>query len=392
MAITAPPRRPYPPRPAPGIDGAPVPGPVGATSRRRSRQPDLPSGDRPMAAGHVLVAILVALLLGALLNADSLWAKAQQQPYGWRRTVAVSAMRPVHAIADVTRLDRGRAWLEDALGREPSGPTGPPPEVHTDTTLPAESAAPVTTVPPPPPKVRQATAAEPLRVWVGGDSMAQVFGESFLRLAEERGDVEATHDYRISTGLTRPDFFDWPAHLTNDVLTQDYEVIVIMFGANDAQPLNIDGVIRESSEPEWQAEYRRRVAATMDLLEGDGRFVVWVGQPIMRSSSFSERIARLNTIYREEAAGRPWVHFFDSWPLFTDAGGGYSDYLPGPDGEPELMRQQDGIHLSRPGGDRLADAILQVIDEEAAGGAPGTTTTTAPGSTAPTSTTAPPSG
>lgn len=378
MATTAPPRRSYPPRPAPGIDGAPVPGPVGATSRRRRRLPDLPSGDRPMAAGHVLVAILVALVLGALLNADSLWSTAQQQPYGWRRTVAVGVMRPVHAIADVTRLDRGRAWLEDAIGREQAGPAGPPPEVRTDTTLPPE-AAPVTTAPPPPPKVREPTATEPLRVWVGGDSMSQVFGESFLRMAEERGDIEATHDYRISSGLTRPDFFDWPAHLANDVLATGPEVVVIMFGANDAQPLNIDGVVRESSEPEWLAEYRRRVASTMDLLGGEDRFVVWVGQPIMRSSSFSERIARLNTIYREEAASRPWIHFLDTWPLFADANGAYSDYLPGADGEPELMRQQDGIHLSRPGGDRLAEAILQVIDEEAAVATTATTSTAAPG-------------
>jgi uncharacterized protein len=378
MAITAPPRRHYPPRPAPGIDGAPVPGPVGSTSQRRRRLPDLPSGDRPMAAGHVLVAVLVALVLGALLNADSLWATAQQQPYGWRRTVAVGVMRPVHAVAGLTRLDQPREWLEQALGREPSGPSGPPPEVHTDTTLSARAVT-TTTAPPPPPKVRQPSAAEPLRVWVGGDSMAQVFGESLLRMAEERGDIEAEHDYTISSGLTRPDFFDWPAHLVNDVLPDHPEVVVIIFGANDAQPLNIDGVVRESSEPEWLAEYRRRVASTMDLLGGEGRFVVWIGQPIMRSSSFSERIARLNAIYREEAAQRPWIHFLDTWPLFADAGGGYSDYLPGPDGEQQLMRQQDGIHLSREGGDRLAEAVLQVIDEEAAAATPGTTTTTTAG-------------
>ncbi len=111
----------------------------------------------------------------------------------------------------------------------------------------------------------------------------------------------------------------------------------------------------------------------MDLLGGDGRFVIWVGQPIMRSSSFSERIARLDAVYREEAASRPWIHFLDTWPLFADQSGSYADYLPGSDGTPVLMRQQDGIHLSREGGDRLAAAVLGVIDDEADTGTPPTT-------------------
>lgn len=381
MAITAPPRRPYPPRPGPGVDGAPVPGPVGATTVRRRRLPDLPSGDRPMPAGNVLVAVLVALVLGALLNADSLWSTAQQQPYGWRRTLAVGVMRPVHAVADLTRLDRPRAWLEDAIGREATGPTGPPPVVRTDTTLAApgtaEDPAPVPTTAPPPPSVRTPSAANPLRVWVGGDSMAQVFGESLLRMAADRGDITATHDYRISTGLTRPDYFDWPAHFAGEVLPAGHEVLVVMFGANDGQPLNIDGVVRDWPEPEWQAEYRRRVAATMDLLGGEGRFVVWVGQPIARSSDYTDKMEVLNAIYREEAATRPWIRFLDTWPLFVDGNGSYSDYLPGDDGEPQLMRQQDGIHLSREGGDRLAEAVLAAIDEEASTAAPEATATTA---------------
>lgn len=380
MATTAPPRPPLPPRPGPGADGAPVPGPTGASSlRRHGPVPDLPSGDRPMAAGRVLVAMLVAFLLALFLNADSLYDTAEQQPYGWRRSLATAVMGPVRAVADLTRLDRPRAMLDEAIGR-PAGPSGPPPVVRTDA---EEQAAPVTTAPPPPPKVRQATAADPLRVWVGGDSMAQVFGESFLRMAEERGDVDASLDYRISTGLTRDDYFDWPAHLAGEVLPAGPEVVVIIFGANDAQPLNIDGVVRESSDPVWLAEYRRRVASTMDLLGGQGRFVVWVGQPIMRSGQFSERIARLDAIYREEAASRPWIHFLDTWPLFADAGGNYSDYLPGADGSPELMRQQDGIHLSRAGGDRLAAAVLGVIDQEASVATPGTTGTTVPGATVP---------
>jgi hypothetical protein len=102
----------------------------------------------------------------------------------------------------------------------------------------------------------------------------------------------------------------------------------------------------------------------MDLLHGDGRLTLWVGQPVMRDAGFSARMAALDDIYQSEAASRPWIKFIDTRSLFADAQGNYSAYLPGSDGEPTLMRQQDGIHLSRQGGDRLASYLLAELDRQ----------------------------
>jgi hypothetical protein len=66
-------------------------------------------------------------------------------------------------------------------------------------------------------------------------------------------------------------------------------------------------------------------------------------------------------VFREEAAKRPWVRFVDTYPLFADESGGYADYLPTGDGTLVLMRQGDGIHWSRAGGDRVADAVLTAL-------------------------------
>ena len=85
---------------------------------------------------------------------------------------------------------------------------------------------------------------------------------------------------------------------------------------------------------EWQAEYRRRVGTTMDLVRAEGRRIIWVGQPRMRSSEFDERMGILDDIYESEAKKRPWIHFLDSRPVLADEDGGYSAYLPGADGQP----------------------------------------------------------
>ena len=105
----------------------------------------------------------------------------------------------------------------------------------------------------------------------------------------------------------------------------------------------------------------------MDLLEDPAgeRIVYWVGQPIMRSGSFSERMASVNAIYRDEAESRPWVRYVDAYAMFANDAGQYEAFLPGLDGRVQDMRQGDGIHLTRAGGDLLARHVLDLIEADA---------------------------
>lgn len=313
-------------------------------------------------AGRVLVVGFVGLLLAALLNADSLVERAESKPFGWGRDVSLAIWHPIQDVSHLLRLDVPREAVDRAIGRADDG--------DDDFEFPVETADPAptatTTTVPPEPELRTPTATDPLRVWIGGDSMSQVFGQSLVTMAADTGVMEPTLDYRISTGLTRPDYFNWPAHLDREVLPEDPEAVVIMFGANDAQGMEVDGAVYQTLDEDWTAEYRRRVAGTMDLLRGEGRIVYWVGQPIMRDGDFSARMEGLNEIYRTEAASRPWVRYVDAWSLFADGSGSYSAFLPGLDGTVQDMRQGDGIHLSRAGGDVLARAVLDLIEADAA--------------------------
>jgi hypothetical protein len=102
----------------------------------------------------------------------------------------------------------------------------------------------------------------------------------------------------------------------------------------------------------------------MDELARDGRTVYWIGEPIMRSAGFDERMRLITGIYREEASRHEGVRFVDTRALFSDAGGGYDAYLPGSDGRPVLVRRDDGIHLTPAGADRLAPAVLDALRED----------------------------
>ena len=332
-----------------------------------------------MAAGHVIVVVALALMGGGVLNAQALTDAAARQPFGWKRTAAVVAATPFRGAAGLLGLDRPHQVLANAAVDMTGGPAPASPEPPAAANAPLQPAGgqvgsdaegepatqPEATAPPSEaqPDPRRATRRDPLEVWVGGDSLTSEFGPALEdRLARTRR-ATADVEFRFSSGLARPDFFDWPARLEEIVAEQDPDVFVVMFGANDGQNIAVRGTVLPFGTPEWEQEYARRVAAVMDILAGDGRHLYWVGQPIARAGDFDAKMQVLNAVYAAQAEGRRDVTYIDTRPLFAGPGGAYAAYLEDDDGQSVLMRQQDGVHLTRAGGERLAAVVLAQFAE-----------------------------
>jgi hypothetical protein len=185
------------------------------------------------------------------------------------------------------------------------------------------------------------------------------------RLAGNTGLVTPTLDFKVSSGLTRPDFFDWPKRLQDQVRKIRPDIVVVDFGGNDAQPIKTpDGKQYDVTDPQWLIEYSKRVGETMDFLSQDGRKVIWVGTPNARDDAFTQRLAVLRQAYQQEAAKRPNVALVDTWSMFQSPNGGYADFIVDDDGEAKLMRQDDGFHLNLDGANKLARAIEAEIDKD----------------------------
>jgi len=328
------------------------------------------SGGQAVTPRRVLAVIAGALLIAVLLNASELEKDAKAKPFGNERDFWVAVWKPFATVSRALGLDKPREWADQALNRADDGslfvlPAG----TETPGSRPGSTSTPVATpTPEPKPALRAPTVEQPLRLWIGGDSVVKIVGEAVLRQGGESGLFDVTHEPQLQSGLTRPDFFDWPGELNRVSQAQPgYEVLVVMFGANDAQGIvEPNGTIHQTAgTPGWLAEYRRRVAGVMDLMKGGNRLVVWVGQPIMRSDELSQRMQEMNAIYADEAAKRPWVEYVDLWPLFATPQGGYDAYIKDDDGEVKLMRHPDGVHFVREGGERAARHILDFILQQA---------------------------
>ena len=209
------------------------------------------------------------------------------------------------------------------------------------------------------------TDAAPLRLWIGGDSLAGSLGPSLGAVAGQTGVVQPQFDSRVSSGLTSPGFFDWPTHAAKEMARLDPEVVVFIIGANDfAAPMNTTP--DASGDPAWKATYTKLINDMLDALGADHRTVVWIGSPSFKDDR-NTQIKQLDELMSDEIAKHAGVVYIDDYKLFTDADGKYAASLAPvdqPDASPVLVRAGDGVHFTTQGADRLAQTVFPLIDAQ----------------------------
>ena len=185
--------------------------------------------------------------------------------------------------------------------------------------------------------------------------------------------VATTLDYKVSSGLSRPDFFDWPSYFAKQIPKVNPDIVVVTFGGNDAQGLrNVDKSWAVQHAPgsggddaDWRAEYGKRVGATMDYLGGDNRTLIWVGIPNDDNPDVTARLQVQNEVVMAEAAKRPKVVFIDTWKRFSGLSGGFAEAVQDPrDNQFKDVRRDDGFHLNTTGAEILALDIAEAIRTE----------------------------
>jgi lysophospholipase L1-like esterase len=313
----------------------------------------------------------LALALGAfalwfLLFAPTLQHNAQVSPVGTRRTVSLDVVGPVAALSRglglshiVSVTGRGNGLATGSVGLTSSGPRPvvPPPRRSGPGGKPGHGGSPTpTTVPPPNPKLP--TATDPLRVLIVGDSIGLDVGGPLQSDLAGTGVVNAALDGHVSTGLTRPDYFNWPAELTADLKSVQPQVVVVMIGANDAQDFLGPPDVPYTS-PQWNTLYAQRVAQFMQIAQSGGATVVWVGMPPMQNPGLSAQMSDINAVAQQRAAAaHPPVTYVSTDKSLGTAQGGYTAFVTNAAGQVVNVREPDGTHLTPGGGQVVAQQVI----------------------------------
>jgi hypothetical protein len=205
------------------------------------------------------------------------------------------------------------------------------------------------------------TASSPLRVLEVGDSLGEDLG---FRLQEDlpaTGVATVTMDSQGDTGLSNENYYDWPAHLQQDLATVHPQIVVIFLGANDGQGFDVNGVAEEYGSPEWISAYTQRVDEMLQESNSAGARVVWVGMPLMQDPTLNSEMLQIDGIFQEQSAKYPGTLYMSSTPVLCPDGQ-FTFSITTSAGQSEVIRTPDGVHLTTPGAELVAQAVMSGID------------------------------
>lgn len=312
----------------------------------------------------------------AAASPDSHAVRLAVAPYAVRLTVDKAAVHPQNGPVAVRQDDR-LGSLGQPLRLVSLAPVQPPektepapqPRETADAVPPAakEVAVKNPTTPPAAPQPRApghtpapAVATSGRSILVAGDSLSIYLADALRPLLAGRPGAAFSAKGKISSGLARPDFYDWEREMTAAATAAKPDTVVIMIATNDNQTLTRPGGSKVAfGRPGWDAEYARRVRKLVELarLGNPHARIFWVGAPVMANPRLNADVAAINAVIARQIDALPGCRFVDVRRTLADASGNYAKVLPAPGG-PRTARTPDGVHLTAYGAKLLANATL----------------------------------
>lgn len=207
------------------------------------------------------------------------------------------------------------------------------------------------------------------RILVIGDGLAGGLGNGMMRMAEADPGFEILNRFNESSGLARPEVYDWAAAIPKIVENAPVDAIVVLVGLNDRQGIR-DGNFRYVFKtPDWEKAYVASTDRVLAAAKQSGAKIFWISLPPMENQVFDGDMQYLNTLHRTSVAA-VGGHYVDVRPFFLGPNGAYVDRGPDDTGAERKLRERDGVKFMKVGNNRFGQLVLGSIKTLEAGTAP----------------------
>ena len=216
-------------------------------------------------------------------------------------------------------------------------------------------------VPKPDSQASEADKIKPRKILIAGDSMIlEGFGVALERKLKKYEGLEIIREGKYSSGLSRPDYYDWNASLKEKLEKHHPDLLIVSLGANDPQDILDQNKKRHYVATEgWNKIYSERALHFLQIAQGMGVPTIWVGLPIMGHKKYGQRIANINTLVAEQCSQVPNCHFVDVWLTLADDKENYTTFITSKKGRHIRIRAKDKVHLTEAGGEIMVKDFLK---------------------------------
>jgi uncharacterized protein len=212
-------------------------------------------------------------------------------------------------------------------------------------------------------QVAQTRAETKVKIAFVGDSMADGLWGGVSRLVPRdsclKGNVDLGRFAKNSTGLTRPERFNWADEIKRIGETFKPNLFMMTVGLNDRQSVVIGSRVTLETSPDYPVRYKERVTAVLKSVVASKASLLWVGLPAMRDAAPDKDAREKNTMFAEAIAefGHQSLQYVPPWRLNEAGEDKFSTFGPDSTGKMIQIRAPDGEHFT-PAGELLVAAYL----------------------------------
>jgi uncharacterized protein len=209
----------------------------------------------------------------------------------------------------------------------------------------------------------RAESESKIRIAFVGDSISDGYWEGVSVTAGRdaclKNQLEFGRFAKNSTGLTRPDRYDWAVELRRIAEGFKPKLFVMSLGLNDRQSVVEHGQITMEDSPLYDDKYKERVTAVLKSAAAAKAALLWIGLPAMRVPVTDKDTRAKNRLFEEAitAFGDPDIQYVEPWKLNAAGADSFASYGPDQSGRMVQIRTPDGEHFTV-AGEMLTAAYL----------------------------------
>jgi len=193
------------------------------------------------------------------------------------------------------------------------------------------------------------------KVLLAGDSLMQGPAAVLVRSFKDKGIIPINKS-KISTGLSYPQFFDWPLTIKNIVEKEKVKSVVVFLGANDTFDIYEGGKVYPVGTDEWLKVYQNRVTSIAEHLRSQNVTLIWLGMPAMNRSDIQPHVSKMNSVFRDVVTKYDGI-YIDSAKVLGGNESRFNSFILEKNRR-VIVRTEDGVHFTPAGWSILSDSIL----------------------------------
>ncbi len=212
--------------------------------------------------------------------------------------------------------------------------------------------------------------AQERKVLLVGDSLMASLGPQLREELSRYKKLTLIPIGKPSSGLARPDFYNWPRVLEEHLRRERPQVVVMWVGTNDTQSIYEMPSAGEVGSKTWLAAYRGKIAEVVRLSMKHGARFILMGPPMVSNEKMDAKLAVINK-FMKLVCQRAKIPYIDTRAVLSNAAGRYCSQGRMSDGSLVPIRMPDGVHITKEGNRIVIKRLLPVLSRMVIGYAPG---------------------